>query len=793
MQPTHSQQKILNRQSVPAFATAAQHTLHNGRMVLSGAISPQTSPQPPQHGFGASSSSISSFHVPSSSSSGYSGGSSMLNPAAAASGMMWNRRASLGVPKSPSFFESQQLALSQSEQGIASASSAQASPTNASSTATTSSIAAGQHARKNSRHSRRISVSTRRESMEIMAGILPGMLNHGSTSPLPPSENASSKEMNRSSTAGTSSSSASSGILPYEQSVLLSSLAMEERQLSEEEERDDALARLEGRLSVRPDLIQLPDETTTSSIGNTGGGQQARLLSSTRQEKRNSWNPRDSWGTTSPFASNYNGNNNKGGNLDMLVEEEEEEEEEALVEEDEEAQETETETEREQDISATLEDEITASPKAGKRSRPGTLTFAPRKLSLSSSTASSEDRVISPPPSSATSTTHSSSVKIGSGAQQQATRAAPRPLSLMSSSSMGNLSNVSADVKLARRQSGLRSLTLTSPEHMLNGPSLATSPASATGSSGALARRRQSLLNSTVSPSSNPATSPTPSSGGGIRPFSISSTSSVLSPDVSFRSGFQFGSSTKEAQLQSLQQQQQQQVGGGLNRDGLPRPRKSFSTASSASNASSAISTPSRSAASSAPPTSGGATSGRPSLTYNNSSVSASAPLPPSSASSRFGSRRFSDLASPSSVGFGDLVMEESLLEEDEDDLEEGDGGVANGHTNILDGLSKDEQDEDESTQRLDRLSVSRPVPSGCGIKLITELRPLEFVYSPRLETHLVQTPPWPMYQCPMTLSSWIFKSEHSSRKSNIFERNSRHQTRHVKKKSNHSVSNLLK
>lgn len=702
----HSRSNSINkRRSVPGFNTnAAPYTLQNGRMVLS----PQTSPNPPQHAFAASLSSSNGF----------------LNPHSSSS---YNKRASLGVPKSPSFFEAQQLSNSSGPSLSNSMNKPVASSSSfSSSTPATQTQSSQQHARRPSKHTRHTSVSTRRESMEIMSGL--------------PSWNPAAFHANSPNPdQGTFSSifaSSSAGDNSYDQTVLGSSLAMSDRQPGEEEEeeRKEALNKLEGRLSIKSEIIKLPGTPQWRSLmghlNDLPEPDQEKAAAARKWEPKetNFWNsePCDSLGdstsasasnsatASSSFAANIHVGN-KTGNLDMLVEEDEEEEEEEQYQ-----QETQVEMEETATVGVNeaTDDSIEMSrPELAEQSEASTVkpdmqeqndeedphdqyaqaqpvqleaaadaSFSARLQRPSASVLQSprdqqqfSARSITSPPLSNSS---HASVKIGNGQQ----RVAPRPLSLVSnSSSMHNLTspgNNSAEIKSARRQSGLRSLTLTSPEHVLSAAAgaTATSPAATSSSqTSSMTRRRSSLLHSTVAPSSALSGNTNTS----IRPFSISSNSSVLSPDTSVRSTFQFGNG--DGNKESL-----------LLQNGLPRPRKTFSTASAGSVASSQgvsiISTPSRIGGSSAPPT------GRPAV----------AGTATSNSSTKYSSRRLSDLASPSSMGFGDLVMEESVAEEDEEENDMDDLENEQHSRNILDGLHRESNDDDEyEARRRDLLSVS--------------------------------------------------------------------------------------
>ena len=543
----------LQRQSVPHFTTAA-----NGRI-----LSPQSSPllaqsqnsqnQPPPPQF-------SPF-----------------------------RRSSLQMLKSPSSLEQQQQ---------------QQSPMQTPNT----------HARRPSKHTRRNSVATRRESMEIMAGIsFGGLAFPGSSSPDP---NASatgaflaSAEMSRSSTLQSSSSERDGSTL------LLASLSMEDRQLSETEERTMALQTLEGRLTAETEAIELPAEDSTAAAAIA-----AATNASSKVDKRASWNG-------NPLA-NVGG---KGAtDLGMLIEEEEEEDNEGHG-----REKSQPSPSKSSKLSPYRAPPLSAS-NALRKQRPSSLIFPPsRSLPFGANhgnSARSQARNSDP-----VSPTESIPPLQKSGF---------KGLSLASSVSSPNLS----DNKALRRLSGLRSLTLASPEHG-NVPASVVSPVGPTTASviGPAGRKRLSLVSA----------SPASTILSGIRPFSISSASSILkdrdgvvSPDGT--RVFQLGTGSSGARIRAINNSTSSTASGGLS--------SSTGPGNSSMNASSLAGTPARSS--------------RASLTYKSTpspasaiGTSFSAATSPNTFSKRYSEASFA--SSASAFGFGDLVMEESLVEEEECSMQE--------------------------------------------------------------------------------------------------------------------------
>ena len=413
------------------------------------------------------------------------------------------RRSSLQMPKSPSFFEAQQL---QAASASASASAASAAPP----------AVPGAHARRPSRHTRRTSVATRRESMEIMSGVSMSFLaGSGSASPDPNSAAtgpggiganyvsttgqflATSSEMGSRSNTATSDSSFVTAATPTPMMGISNSFAnfswpapsssgMEDRSMStssdEEEERKNALSALEGRLRAPSEAIELPSldalPTAAKSSSSAAGAAQS---GSSRESKRASWN-----GNT---IANIGG---KGAtNLGMLVEEEEEEEEEEAEEGNDSLSPLPTSaatTASSAPQAVARSTSPLASSTGTKRQRPSSLIFPPpRSLpfggsstsayssSFGGSSNSKPESPLSPTGGEQTGgySSYSSPRPSGSStsispASGRSTGGGPRPLSLSAASPSSVTGASDTSLKSARRLSGLRSLTLTSPEHVLN-------------------------------------------------------------------------------------------------------------------------------------------------------------------------------------------------------------------------------------------------------------------------------------------------------------------------------------
>lgn len=416
------------------------------------------------------------------------------------------RRSSLQMPKSPSFFEAQQLAA--------------LPPLPAPNT----------HARRPSKHTRRTSVATRRESMEIMSGV--SMVPAFPTSPDPSATGqflASSDLLSRSNTVtseasvaaavghavGPNALSAALASFSWPAAAEASSSAMDERSISEtseeEQERKNALSALEGRLRAPSEAIELP---SLDALPKLSPNSLVGTASSSRESKRASWN-----GNT---IANVGG---KGAiDLGMLVEEEEEDEE-----------------EEGNDSLSPLPTAAASAPAAQrstspltgtKRQRPSSLVFPPaRSLPFGGSSFKSESP-LSPSEAPAAS---SSSSYISPRATSSSARSAPRPLSL-STASVASPTASDGSLKSARRLSGLRSLTLTSPEHVLQrqhqqGGEVASPSSTASSAVRSSFAKRHSVAVGNTSASDRSA-SFSQSQSGGRRVSATSIGSSALSSSV---------------------------------------------------------------------------------------------------------------------------------------------------------------------------------------------------------------------------------------------------------------------
>ena len=455
-----------------------------------------------------------------------------------------------------------------------------------------------------------------------------------------------SSDMSRTSTAQSASSEREANLQS------LASLGLDRSQLSEQEERSMALQALEGRLTAETDTIELP---TMESLSPAAMAAAANAAS--KADKRASWNG-------NPLADV----GGKGAtNLGMLVEEEEEEDSEG----------------REfGGPKAPMNSSMQVSPRrappssatnvsnASRKQRPSSLIFPPSR-SLPFGENHGIARRFNSPMNDLVSPTEQVPPPL---------KMAPRALSLSSSVSSPSLT----DNKALRRLSGLRSLTLSSPEH---GAAAAGRPGSPAGlvtasGNGPAGRKRLSLVS--ASPASTGSSSARPFSASSTSSFALRDRDDVVSPDGN--RSFQLGSGSSGSRIRKIGNSSSSTASLALSSSIGP------GNGSLSMSLSSATGSPARS---------------RASLAYRstNSPVSAANTSYSTSTSPKTAGKRYSEMSFASSAGafgFGDLVMEESVAEEDEEDcdMRENDDGL----------LGEDV----DMTEKVDLLKVNRTSQSLC-------------------------------------------------------------------------------